>query len=152
MNIKNQRRLAAQIMGCGSKRVWMSPESEEDIKAAITKEDIRGLISNGVIRLKQEKGVSRGRAREILKQKRKGLRKGAGSRKGRLGTRQVPKDVWMARIRGLRELFKSFKNRGIITNDTYRMLRAKSKGGLFRSRKHAILYLEEHNLLKQAKK
>lgn len=149
MNLKNQRRMATQIMKCGSGRVWMNPDNEEEIKPAITKDDVRSLIGRGIIRLKHEKGVSRGRAREVAKQKRKGLRKGIGSRKGKASSRLNPKCVWIARIRSLRRLFSLLREKGAITNDTYRMLREKSKGGFFRSGKHALLYLEEHNLLKR---
>lgn len=151
MNLRNQKRMAADIMKCGSGRVWMSPEHEEDIKTAITKDDIRSLIGNGIIRLKQEKGVSRGRTRAASKQKKKGLRSGMGSRKGRAGARTNSKRAWVERIRNLRELFNTLKEKKIITNETYRLLRDKSKGGLFRSKRHALLYLEEHNLLKVKK-
>lgn len=152
INFKTQRRLAAQIMKCGSYRVWMSPDAEEQIKQAITKDDVRGLIRTGVIKLKQARGISRGRARKVLVQKRKGLRKGKGSRKGKATARQNPKDVWVARIRALRLMFTDLKRKKIITDETYRVLRVKSKGGMFRSKRHAMLYLEEHNLLKQKKK
>lgn len=149
MNFKTQRRMAMRVMKCGTGRVWMSPEHEAEIKQAITKQDIRGLISKGIIRVKQELGVSKGRTREQAGQKKKGLRKGKGSRKGRASARQTPKDVWMARIRNLRELFRDLKAKGMITNETYTSMREKSKGGLFRSRRHALLHLEEHNLIKQ---
>lgn len=151
MNFKSQRRMAAQIMKCGIGRVWIGPDADEDVKSAITKEDIRSLISSGTIRLRQEKGISRGRTRKNFLQKRKGLRKGIGSRKGRATARQDPKDVWVERIRNLRELSLSLKQKGAITNKTYRILREKSKGGLFRSRRHIMLYLEEHGLLKAGK-
>ena len=140
--------MAAQIMKCGNGRVWMSPEHDEEIKQAITKQDVRGLIRKGIIRLKQEQGISRGRTREQAGQKKKGLRKGIGSRKGRASARQNPKKVWMARIRNLRELFRDLKQKGMITGETYSLLRGKSKGGLFRSRRHALIYLEEQKLLK----
>lgn len=149
MNLKNQRRMATQIMKCGSGRVWMNPNNEDEIKTAITKGDVRALIGRGVIKLKHEKGVSRGMARITAKQKRKGLRKGIGSRKGKAGARLNPKSVWIARIRSLRKLFSLLRKKGAITSDTYRMLREKSKGGFFRSSKHALLYLGEHNLLKR---
>ena len=148
MNFKTQRRMATQIMKCGSGRVWMSPNHEEEIKQAITKEDIRGLIRKGIVRLKQEQGVSRGRTREQAGQKKKGLRKGTGSRKGRAGARENPKKVWMARIRNLRGLYRELKEKNMITSETYTLMRGKSKGGLFRSRRHALLYLEEQKLLK----
>lgn len=149
MDFKTQRRMSMDIMKCGINRVWMSPEHEAEIKQAITKQDIRGLISKGIIRMKQELGVSRGRTREQANQKKKGLRKGKGSRKGVASARETPKDVWMARIRNLRELYRDLKEKNMITSETYTSMREKSKGGLFRSRRHALLYLEEHNLIKQ---
>ena len=41
-----QRRLAAQILKCGENRVRFDPESLEDIKEAITKQDIKDLLKD----------------------------------------------------------------------------------------------------------
>ncbi len=146
MNISNQRRIAASLLQSGSKRVWLHPDRATDIKEAITREDIKRLIKEGVILLKQTRGVSRGRARHALQQKRKGRRTGMGSRKGKQGARHNRKTAWVTKIRLLREAFTEFYDKKIITAKTYHFLRTKAKGGFFRSRRHVQLYLTEHNL------
>ncbi|MBW2966048.1 50S ribosomal protein L19e, partial [Candidatus Woesearchaeota archaeon] len=83
MKLNLQKRLAAQILKCGEKKICMDTSRLEDIKEAITKADIRSLVSEGVIKRKQSNAASRVRARKIAVQKRKGRRKGAGKRKGK---------------------------------------------------------------------
>jgi large subunit ribosomal protein L19e len=58
MNLKVQKRIAAEILKCSPKRVTFDTESLDEIKEAITKEDLRGLISSGAIAKKSAKGVS----------------------------------------------------------------------------------------------
>ena len=70
MNLSTQRRIAAELMNCPEKRVFFSPDKLVEIKAAITRADLRGLISKNVISKKQPQGSSRGRIRINLKQKR----------------------------------------------------------------------------------
>ncbi len=41
MNLRSQKRVAADVLGIGVTRVWFNPEKKEDIKKAITKADIR---------------------------------------------------------------------------------------------------------------
>lgn len=36
-DLSNQKRMAADIMGCGVHRVWMDPEAANDIAVAITR-------------------------------------------------------------------------------------------------------------------
>ena len=69
-----QKRLAADVLKVGLARVRFDPARLNDIKQAITKEDIRLLVKNGGISSVQKKGVSRVRARKTIVQKRKGLR------------------------------------------------------------------------------
>ncbi len=70
MKLDIQRRIAAKILKVGETRVWIDPDSAEEISKAITKEDIKGLIAQGLIKVKPKKGVSKGRVR-ILKKERK---------------------------------------------------------------------------------
>jgi large subunit ribosomal protein L19e len=58
VNLAKQKRIAAQVMKVGEGRVWIDPEASEDVAEAITREDIRGLIKEGTITIKQKKGVS----------------------------------------------------------------------------------------------
>ncbi|MEM0230968.1 MAG: 50S ribosomal protein L19e [Candidatus Woesearchaeota archaeon] len=146
MNLKVQKRIAAEIMKCSQKRVRFDTERLDEIKEAITKQDIGRLISSGAIYKKQEKGVSRGRARKILIQKRKGRRRSDGSLKGSHGARLPKKESWMNRVRLQRRFLSELKEKGIIDRKTFRMLYLKVKGGMFRSKAHLKLYIMEQNL------
>jgi large subunit ribosomal protein L19e len=81
MDLSLQRRLAASVLNCGENRVWFDPTALEDIATAATKQDIRELIEQGVIKRKPVNGVSRARINKRKLQKRKGRRRGHGSRK-----------------------------------------------------------------------
>lgn len=146
MELKLQKRLAADVFGCSKKRVWLDEDHPDEIKEAITKADIRSLINKGIIQIKPAKVTSRGRARHKRSQKRKGRRKGHGSRKGTHTARLSRKDTWKNAIRAQRDLIKYLVGKGIITRKTYRMLYLKSKGGFFRSRRHIKLFIEERGL------
>lgn len=146
MELKVQKRISASILKCSPKRVWFDEESLDDIKEAITKADLRSLISKGIIRIKPAKVTSRGRARHRAVQRAKGRRKGHGSRKGKAGARLARKDNWKNMIRAQRDLIRYLKEKQIISRKDYRMLYSKCKGGFFRSRRHIRLFLEERGL------
>ncbi|HIP16571.1 MAG TPA: 50S ribosomal protein L19e [Methanothermococcus okinawensis] len=148
MDVSTQRRMAADILDCGIDRVWIDPDQLDRVKMAITKDDIRQLIKEGVIVKKQKKGISSARAKKLKEQKKKGRRRGPGSRKGAKGARTPQKRKWINTIRPLRRMLRELRDSGMIDRSTYRMLYRKAKGGVFRSRSHLRLYLEEHGLLK----
>ncbi|MBS3152331.1 50S ribosomal protein L19e [Candidatus Woesearchaeota archaeon] len=146
MNLRNKRLIASRVLKVGFDRVWFDPNKTAEIKEAITRDDIRKLIVDGSILVKQKVGISRGRARMITLQKRKGRMNGSGSKKGKRTSRLGRKEEWVNRIRAQRNLFSDLVENGNITSETYRILRAKAKGGFFRSRRHIKLYLTEHSL------
>jgi large subunit ribosomal protein L19e len=149
--LKLQKRLASDILKCSEKRIVFDKEKLEDIKEAITKLDIRSLISGGAIRVKPVKGVSKVRARKTALQKRKGKRKGAGSTKGKKTARLPKKKAWIGKIRIQRRFLKELRDKGIINRSNYHKLYQKSKGGFFRSKRHIKLYLEEHKITQERK-
>ena len=140
MDLKTQKRMAAEVMDVGKDRVWINPDEMEKVDEAITRKDIRNLIEGGTIQKKDEKGTSKGRAKHIKKQKKKGRRKGQGSRKGKKGARKSDKTKWMEKIRSIRKRLKEMRDEEEITSDQYRKLYDMSKGGFFRDTKH----LENH--------
>lgn len=144
--LKTQRRLAAQILKCGENRVWLDPESMEDIARAITKEDIRALIEEGVIRKKRKKGISRGRWREKIKTEKKDRRKGHGSRKGKRGARESKKRRWIRKIRAMRDELKRLRDEGKIERTIYRKLYRLAKSGEIKSRRHLKEYIKKYEL------
>lgn len=143
MKLNNQKRLAAQILKCSKKRIRFDPDRSSDIKEAITRIDIKGLIKDKAIRKIHARGVSRGRVRKRLVQRRKGKQKGPGSKKGSRGARLPRKRAWINKIRAQRKLLKKLKENKIINDKEYREFYLKSKGGFFRSRRHIKLYLSE---------
>ncbi|MFH1638266.1 MAG: 50S ribosomal protein L19e [Candidatus Woesearchaeota archaeon] len=151
MQLKSQRRIAAELLKVGENKIWFSPERLEEIKKSITKADIRHLINELAIQAKPSKGVSRFRARKLKIQKSKGRRKGSGSRKGKRGARITKKQEWMSKVRVQRLFIKELKGKDLIGRNIYHGIYLKVKGGFFRSRRHIKLYLSEHNLFKKKK-
>ncbi len=148
MELRVQRRLAAQALKCSPKRVWFDQTKLSTIKDAITKADVRSLINSGVIQEQPAKSNSRGRARETARQRAKGRKRGHGRRKGKKTARLNAKDAWMARVRLQREFLKELRTKKHIDTRTHRILYRKSKGGFFRSKRHIKLYIDEHGLAK----
>ena len=128
-----QKRLAADILDVGENRVWLDPGEQEEIAEAITRDDIRELVDEGIIRAKDAKTNSRGRARERAEKRSYGHQTGAGSRKGKAGARQARKDDWVARIRAQRARLKELREEGTIDRTQYRELYNKASGGEFDS-------------------
>ncbi len=148
MNI--QKRLAAQITKSSSKRIKFDNTRLADIKEAITKTDVRQLIGEGAIVRIQKRGVSRSRARHLMRQKAKGLRSGPGTRKGKETSRLSRKQSWITRIRSQREFLKELKEKQLISNETFRKAYLKAKGGYFRSTRHIKIFLEDNKLFQKS--
>ncbi|MEM1513836.1 MAG: 50S ribosomal protein L19e [Candidatus Thermoplasmatota archaeon] len=142
MNLRYQRRIAADLLKCGENRVWMDPEKIEEIKKAVTRRDIENLINMGLIKKKMEKGISRGRTRKRILQKKKGRRKGHGSRKGKAGARLSSKERWIKTIRPIRAYLRELRDKGIINEKTYRLYYRRAKGGQFKNKAHLKLHLQ----------
>ena len=142
-DLKNQRRLAAEVMDIGVNRVWMNPESSKDIAEALTREDVRKLIEEGKVGKRAIKGISRGRVRKANETRAYGHRKGHGSRSGAKGARRPKKEMWMKKIRALRSLLCELRENKTIDVSTYRKLYAKAKGGEYRSRAHLKSHIEQ---------
>jgi large subunit ribosomal protein L19e len=129
------------------KRIHFIPDRLPDIKEAITKEDIRSLISEGLIFKEQKKGVSRFQARHKAAQRRKGLQRGPGKRKGKKTAIVPKKQAWMAKVRVQRAFLAELKSKKLVDAIAYKNLYRKSKGGFFRNKRHIKVYIQEHNLV-----
>ena len=144
-----QKRLAGDVLKCSPKRVHFVADRVADIKDAITKQDIRALVNQGLIFKEQEKGVSRVRARHRAGQRRKGLQRGPGKRKGK-ATALVPrKQAWMAKIRVQRSFLQELRTKGVIDQPGFKNLYRKSKGGFFRNKRHIKIYIEENDFVQK---
>ncbi len=146
MDLSQQRKLAAKVLKISPKRIYIDMAKKDDIKDAITRADVRGLLKDGVIEVLPARGTSRGRTKELHHQKSKGLRKGHGSRKGSSNARLNEKDAWIAKIRVLREFLYELRDKQIVTKDIFKSLMGKANGGFFRNRRHVKVFIEERQL------
>jgi large subunit ribosomal protein L19e len=132
-DLKLQKRLAAEVVGVGVKRVKIPEEYANEVQEALTKEDIRNLIEEGKIIILKKAGISSGRLKERKRNRRlKSEGKKEGSRKGKKGARARRKELWVNRIRKIRRYLKWLRDNGIIDSHTYRVLYLKAKGGNFK--------------------
>ncbi|MBI2184813.1 MAG: 50S ribosomal protein L19e [Thaumarchaeota archaeon] len=135
MDVKGKKRLAADVLDVGVSRIRFDPTQLELIEDAITRGSIRGLAKDGVIWVTPAKGVSKGRhrIRKIALRKRG---RSPGSKEGAEGARVGKKEVWVRKVRALRNQLKSMKKKGSITHGTFNKLYVQVKGGQVRNVKH----------------
>jgi large subunit ribosomal protein L19e len=141
-DLASQKRIVAAILKCGVNRVWFDPERLDDIENAISREDLRGLVTDGAIKARQKKGVSRGRARAKIAKRSYGHCKGPGRRKGAAGARNASKRAWIQKIRAIRKALIALRDADTIDRHMYRILYRKAAGGQFRSVAHMKAQLE----------
>jgi len=149
--MKAKRKLAAKILKISPKKVSFAVEALDEIKKAITRSDIRGLIAVKKIVRKKTNSQSKVRARKIAKQKSKGRQKGAGSKKGRKFASVTRKERWMTKIRVQRAFLEELRGKWLLSPKDYRKLYAKSGGGYFRNKRHIKLYMADQKLIEGKK-
>jgi large subunit ribosomal protein L19e len=152
VDLVNQRRVAADILKCGKNRVWIDPNRTEDVSTAVTRDDLRELINSGSIRAKQKVGASRARIRHANAQRKKGKRKGQGSRKGAKYARYPKKRRWISIIRPIRTQLRELRDEQIIERNIYRKYYLYAKGGMFKNKGHLMTHLKAENLLQKPQK
>ena len=142
VNLHAKKQLVSRIVGVGVHRVRFDSEHLDDIADAITRDDIRSLITANTISIKSFKGTSRGRAKtkKIQKSKRGATQ---GSKKGRKGARVGKKTVYVNKVRALRYILKIAKDRKEITNNVFKIVYKKIRGNTIRNKAHLRTVIEE---------
>jgi len=128
MNLSKKKSLAARILKVGKERIVFVNSRLDDIKEAITKQDIKDLVQDKAIKIKNIKG---------RKKTRKKAKKSTGNIRKKLRER---KQRYVKITRKLREYAKQLKNSGELTADEVRELRKKIRNREFRSKAN----LKEH--------
>jgi large subunit ribosomal protein L19e len=146
LSLKSQRRLAAEILKVGESRIWIDPERIDYVETAITREEVRKLIHEKVVKSLPEKGVSRARARVLAKKRKKGLRRGPGGKSGPARSKISKKQAWMNRIRPLRRRMRELRDTRAIAESTYRKLYDMSESGVFESKADLERYIRTRGL------
>ena len=72
VSLRLQKRLAAAVMKCGKKRVWLDPNEASEIALATSRRSIKKLVKDGLVVKKEVTIHSRARARHHYLTKGKG--------------------------------------------------------------------------------
>lgn len=142
VNLKAKKRLVSRVTGVGVHRVKFDSDHLDDIADAITRENIRSLITANTIKIDSFKGTSRGRAQHKKDQKNKRGTK-QGSKQGRKGARVGKKEIYVKKVRSLRRLLKIAKDRKELTNPEFWSIYKKVGGNTVRNKAHLRQIMEE---------
>jgi len=132
MNLGKKKALARRTLKVGKGRIVFIESRLEDIKEAITKQDIRDLHAEGAILVREIKGRTK-----ITKRK-----KTPGKIKKNVSTR---KQDYVKMTRKLRKYVSAMRERGDVTRDDYLDIRKKIRNKIFKSQAHLKVYISKLN-------
>lgn len=142
VNLRAKKRLVSRIVGVGIHRVKFDNDHLDDITDAITRVNIRSLITANTIKIKRIVGTSHGRATlKKIQRRKRGTKQ--GSKKGRKGARVGKKRVHITKVRALRYRLKVSKDRKEITNKEFWELYKKVGGNTIRNVAHLRSLIDE---------
>lgn len=118
MKLNKKKKLVAKVLGIGKGRVIFDFARLEEVKEAITRQDIRDLVADKAIKIRPIKGI---KGKEKRKRKR-----GPGKRKMSVFNR---KEHYVTRIRMLRKYLAILLKNKKITKDQYKKFRMMAKMG-----------------------
>lgn len=132
MNLRKKKELASKALKVGKERVVFVNSRRDEIKEAITKQDVRDLKKEGAILVKDISG-----RRKNVKRKNK---RGTGKVKMKVNTR---KQDYVIMTRKLRKIVAGMKQRGELDRDEVKDIRNKIRNRIFKSAANLKKYVGE---------
>lgn len=130
MNLARKKALAARTLRVGKKRIVFLPSRINEIKEAITKQDIYDLKNEGAILVKEIKG-----RRKIKKRKPK---RSTGNIRKKVNTR---KQDYVIMTRKLRKYVFELKKQGKVSKEDVIDIRKKIRNKIFKSKSALRVYI-----------
>lgn len=132
MNMGNKKVLAAKTMKVGKERISFVSERLAEIKEAITKEDMRGLVKSGAVIVNPIQGRKTNVSRKN--------RRGAGKIKLKVNKR---KQEYVIITRKLRAYAAELKKQGKLTAEEVTEIRKRIRNRAYKSKANLKLYIGE---------
>jgi len=129
MNLKKKKSLAVRTLKVGKERIVFLKSRLDEIKEAITKQDIRDLKKEGAIVIKGIKG--RKKVKKVNKRSTGNIRKKVNKRK----------KEYVIMTRKLRKYIAEMKKQGKLSKEEILDLRKKIRNRIFRSKAHLKTYI-----------
>lgn len=130
MNLSKKKELAARTLKVGKERIMFVSGRLDEIKEAITKQDIRDLQKEGAIIIKGIKG-----RKKNLKKK---TRRSTGNIRKKVKKR---KQEYVKTTRKLRSFVAEMKKQGKLSKEDVKEIRKKIRNRLFKSKAHLRDYI-----------
>jgi large subunit ribosomal protein L19e len=130
MNLKKKKALVTRTLKVGKERIVFLKSRMDEIKEAITKNDIRSLQKEGAIVIKNIKG-----RRKI---KKKGKKRSVGNIRKKVNKR---KQEYVKMTRKLRNYVAEIKKQGKLSKEEIKDIRKKIRNKAFKSKAHLKEYL-----------
>ena len=132
MKLENKKELASRTLGIGKSRIIFSPSRLSEIKEAITKQDIKDLVSSNAIILKDIKG------RKTIERRKTRRRAGSIRKKIKPGKRG-----YIILTRRFRSYIAQLRRKGEISEELYFKLRQEIRASRYKDLSHLKERLRE---------